>query len=162
MQNSLLKFRKSSIISQKTGYLSVKLKTTIKFNIFCWNFAHVRTYQNLQNGVQEFFNFFRSWVVDEPCFCETRPFLILANNFKRFKQNKKNPEHPFVAIGKWKTCAKRQQKLLNSMVVEARENFQFFAQSTWFFGNSKALSTFSYAILHCLISITRLQKQITP
>ena len=32
----------------------------------------------------------------------------------------KNIPHPFVGITKWKTCAKFQQKILNSMVVGAR------------------------------------------
>ena len=53
------------------------------------------------------------------------------------KQNKKNPEHPFVDIIKYKTCAKFQQKILNSMVVGARS--QFFRQKTWFLGNDRPL-----------------------
>ena len=43
---------------------------------------------------------------------ETRSFLIFANN-SRSKQNKKNPAHPFVDIGKIETYAKFQQKILN-------------------------------------------------
>ena len=42
------------------------------------------------------------------------------------------------------------------MVVEARQNFQSFRQSTWFFENNRALSKFLYGILHYLISITKL------
>ena len=34
-------------------------------------------------------------------------FLIFANNL-RSKQNKRNPAHPFVDIGRKKTCAKFQ------------------------------------------------------
>ena len=46
MQNPIPKLRQTSIISNKTGFLSEKLKiwrapTAIEFNIFCWNFAHV-------------------------------------------------------------------------------------------------------------------------
>ena len=37
--------------------------------------------------------------------------------------NKKNPEHAFVDITKYKTCAKLQQKILNSMVVRARQSY---------------------------------------
>ena len=44
------------------------------------------------------------------------------------KQNKKNPEYSFLNIIKKKTCAKFQQKILNSMVVGARQSFQFFRQ----------------------------------
>ena len=39
------------------------------------------------------------------------------------KQNLRNPKHPFVDIGKWKTCAKFQQKIFNFMVVGARQSF---------------------------------------
>ena len=82
-------------------------------------------------------------------------FLVIANN-SRSKQNKKNPEHTFVGIGKSETCAKFQQKILNSMVVGARQNFQFFRQKTWLLENSRALSKFLYEILHYLISFIKL------
>ena len=46
MQNPIPKLRQTSVISKKPGFLSEKLKTltsstTIEFNIFYWNFAHV-------------------------------------------------------------------------------------------------------------------------
>ena len=41
------------------------------------------------------------------------------------------------------------------MVVGARQSFQFFKQTTWFFKNNKALSKFLYGILHYLISIIK-------
>ena len=63
-------------------------------------------------------------------------------NNSRSKQNKKNPTHTFVDIRKTETCAKFQQKILNSTVVGARQTFQFFRQITQFIGNKKALSTF--------------------
>ena len=37
-------------------------------------------------------------------------------------------------------CAKFQQKILNSMVVGARQSFHFFKQNTWFLENNRALS----------------------
>ena len=43
------------------------------------------------------------------------------------------------------------------MVVGARQNFQFFRQITWFFGNNRVLSKFKYWILHYLTSTTKLQ-----
>ena len=66
-------------------------------------------------------------------------FNIFINN-SRSNQKKKNPEHSFLDIVKWKTCAKCQCKILNFMVVGARQSFQFFRQVTWFFGNNKTLS----------------------
>ena len=43
------------------------------------------------------------------------------------------------------------------MVVEARQNFQFSRQIVWFLGSNRALSKFKYWILHCVISIIKLQ-----
>ena len=105
MQNPLLKFRQSSIISEKPGYLSEKLNpltSSIEFNIFCWSFAHVSYLPVSTKWSSEFFILFRSWVTDKPSFyeyVETMSFLILANT-SRSKQNEKSPEHRFVDIGK--------------------------------------------------------------
>ena len=55
---------------------------------------------------------------------------------------KKNPEHPFVNISQWELCGKFQQKILNSVVVGARQRFQFFIKKTWFLENNKAMSKF--------------------
>ena len=77
--------------------------TTITFNIFCWNFAHVSYLTMSTKGcLGFFFILFRSWVINKnvknAC-VETRSVFIFANN-SRFKQNKKNPEHTFVDSGK--------------------------------------------------------------
>ena len=53
------------------------------------------------------------------------------------KQDLRNPEHPFVDIGKWETCAKFQQKIFNFMVVGTRQSFQFLRHITWFYKNNK-------------------------
>ena len=82
-------------------------------------------------------------------------FLIFPNNSKS-KQNKKNPRHAFVDIGKWEMYAKFQQKILNCRVVGARQSFQIFLQNAWFLINNKALSKFLCGILHYLISIIKL------
>ena len=70
--------------------------------------------------------------------------LLKAINNSRSKHNKKNPTYPFVDIRKTETCAKFQQKILNSTVVGARQSFQFFRQITWFLGHTRALSKFKY------------------
>ena len=57
--------------------------------------------------------------------CRNQVFFDLANNSSS-KQNKKNPTHPFVEIGKKGTRAKFQQKLLKSVVVGARQSFELF------------------------------------
>ena len=69
----------------------------------------------------------------------------------------KNPTQAFVDIGKQKTCAKFQQKILNSRIVGGRQSFQIFRQNAWFLGNNRALSSFVwyFALLnqHCQIII---------
>ena len=69
---------------------------------------------------------------------KTRSSFILANK-SISKRNKTNLKHAFDHIGKKETCAKFQRKLLNSMVVGARQGFQFFRQKTWFLGNDRGL-----------------------
>ena len=46
--------------------------------------------------------------------------------------------------------AKFLQKILNSIVVAARQSFQFFKQNTWFLKSNGALPKFLYGILHYL------------
>ena len=112
MQNPILKFRQSSCISEKPGYLSEKLKTLMSSNYHRVQYflLKLRTRFLLTNVYKRvcgiFLILFRSWVVDKPGFCkfvETRYFLILANNSSS-KQNKKSPT----------------------------QVFQFFRQSNWF------------------------------
>ena len=61
------------------------------------------SYECLQKSGGIFFILLRSWVIDKPGFCESVEtadiFLFLANNSSS-KQNKKNPIHPFIDIGK--------------------------------------------------------------
>ena len=73
------------------------------------------------------------------------------NNF-RSKQNKKVPNTLLQAL-----VRPKGKKVLNSMVVTARQRFPFFREITWFLGNKLALSKFKYWILHLLISIIKLQ-----
>ena len=47
------------------------------------------------------------------------------------------------------------KKILNSIVVGARQNSQFFRQKTWFLENNRALSKFLYGVLHYLTSIIK-------
>ena len=123
--------------------------TTIDFNNFCWNFAHVPYLPIL----------FRTWVVCQnqkiTGFCtHTHTETSFINN-SRNKHNKKYPTHLFIDIGKTETWEKFQQKILNFTV--ACQSFQFFRQITWFLRNARVLSKFKYCILHFLISIIKLK-----
>ena len=73
---------------------------------------------------------------------ETSSFFIFPYNSRPKKIE--TFEHSFVDTGNWETCANFQQEALNSMVVRAPSNFQFFRQITWFPGNNRALSKFRY------------------
>ena len=87
------------------------------------------------------FILFRSLVIckklKRPGFYTLAFYILLIT--QDLNKNKKNPEHPFVDIIKWKTCSKFQQKVLNSMVVGAHQSFQLFRQKTWFLGNNRPL-----------------------
>ena len=65
-------------------------------------------------------------------------FYILAFAFLLITQDlnktQKNPKHPFVDIVR-NEC-KMASKKKNSVVVEARQSFQFFTRITWFLGNN--------------------------
>ena len=92
--------------------------------------------------MQDFFLFY----LDLELFAKIKNTWFLHTCFihfyynSRFKQNKENREYDFVDIIKKKTCAKFQQRILNSMVVGARQRFHFFTQKTWFLRNNRGLS----------------------
>ena len=82
--------------------------------------------------------------------------FFFSNN-SRSKQSKKCPTQPFADIGKRETYVKFHHKMLNSMVVHAHQNFQFFIiEITWFLKNNRALSKFLYEILHYLNGFIKL------
>ena len=86
MQNLIPKFSQNSIISEKPGYFSEKLKALASSNyhrnlFFCWNFAQVSYLTMSTKGSSEFFFILcRSWVINKnlksEC-VETRVFLFL-------------------------------------------------------------------------------------
>ena len=164
MQNTIPKFKKSSVISEKPGYLSQKLKTltTMHFHIFCWNFERGYYLPMSTKACSGFFSFCLDLelliICKEPGLCEcieTMSFVIFGSNW-RSKQNKENYKHFFVYIGKWVTYVKFQLKIFNSVVVGAHQHFQFFQTNAWFLENNRALSKFLYDILNYLISIVKL------
>ena len=106
MQNQILKFRQSSILSMKPGYLTENWKlcrapTNVEYNVFRWNLAHVSYLIMSTKGRSIIFIFFRSWVIDKNVktrslwICTNQLFLILENN-SRSRQKKKYLEHSFV------------------------------------------------------------------
>ena len=69
MQNPIPKLRQRSIITKKPGFFVWKLwrvPTTIEFDIFCWNFAHVfYLILSKKDCSGFFFILFRSWVTNK-------------------------------------------------------------------------------------------------
>ena len=129
MQNPIQKFRQSSIVFEKPGILSENLKTLTSSNYPTVQYflLKLRTRFLLTNVYKKvcgiFFISFRSWVIcknlKRPGFC-TLVFYTFINN-SRSKQNKKNPIHPFVDIGKTETCAKFQQNRQITGFLEIKE-----------------------------------------
>ena len=126
-----LLFPRDQAIWLKNGKLW-RASTTTKFNIFSWNFAQVFYLQGLQKGVRVFLILFRSWVINK---------------------NVKNECAETRSFWSRKRVGSFGKKILNSMVVGARQSFQFSRQKTWFLENNRALSKFLYGVLHYLISI---------
>ena len=134
MQNPTQSHGRSSIVYDE-------LKLPYSSIVFAETSHTFPTYQCLQKDVWEFFYFVQilSYLekLERPGFY-TFGFYIFINN-SRSRQNKKNLEHPFLDIIRQKTCAKFQQKILNSLVVRGHQSFQIFRQKTWFLGNNRPL-----------------------
>ena len=141
------KFRQSTMVFEKPNILSENFKTLRNPNYHMIQYFFVEilhtfpTYQCLQ--ILSYLRKSRkTWFLH-----------IYKNRFiinPRSKQNKKSLERPFVDIGKQKTCAKFQQKILNSMIVGSRQNFQFSRQITCFLGSDRTLCKFKQWIWHYL------------
>ena len=163
MQNLIQKFRQSSIVFEKPGFLSEKLKTLTSSNYHRvqYFFLKLRTRFLLTNVYKSVFGIFL-FRLDLELFAKIKKELVSTPSFFTFllttqDLNKtKKSRTPFVDIFKQETCAKFQQKILNFVVVGARQSFQFFRQIAWFPGNNRTLSKFRYRILYNLISITKL------
>ena len=122
MQNTIQKFRQSSVVFEKPGILSEKLKTLASSNYprvqhFLLKLRTRFLLTNFSKGCVGFFLFY----LDLELFAKIKKDLVSTHSLftlsLRSKQNLKNPTHTFVDITKQKTCAKFQQKILNSMVV---------------------------------------------
>ena len=164
MRNPIQKFRQSSIVFEKPGFLSDNLKnwtisnyTTVQY--FCGNFAHVSYLPMSIKGCSGSFLF----CLYLELFANTKKDLVSTNLFFTFlliiqdlNKIKKKLEHTFVTIVKQEPCAKCQLKILNFVVVGARQSFHFFRQIAWFLRNNRALPKFRYRILYNLISIAKL------
>ena len=147
MQNPIPKFRQSSIISEKSGYLSEKFKTLTSSNYhkiyyflmkFCTGF--------LLNNVCKrvlwiFFILFRSWVnknVKKQCI-KTR--FIFANNSKS-KQNTKKSRTPFCRhweVGKVSQVSAKNIELYASW---SSSKFSIFQTKHLVLENNRAFSKF--------------------
>ena len=108
MQNTIQKFRQSSIVFEKPGILPKNLKTLTSFNYPTVQYFLLKLHThflltNVYKRVCEiFFILFTSWVIcknfKRPGFY-TLAFYTFINNW-RSKQNKKNLTHPFLDITK--------------------------------------------------------------
>ena len=104
MQNSIQKFRQSSIVFQKPGILSENLKilTTLNYlTVHYWNSAHISYLPMSTKGCAGFFLF----CLYLELFAKIKKDVVSKHSFFTFllitqinKQNKQNPEHAFVGI----------------------------------------------------------------
>ena len=134
------KFKQSSTISEKHDCLPEKLK--IKISYFSLKFCPPFLLTNVCERV--FMNFFfilsRSSVIDKLGFfkcVETRSFWFwqITQDLNKIWKKVEN-------------VSKISAKILNSMLVGARQFFHFFRQNAWFSQNTRALSKFLPGIWH--------------
>ena len=130
MQNFLQKFRQSSIIFVKPGFLSKKLKTFTRLNYHMFQYFSLKLHTRylLTNVFKRVFGMFLFCLdlelignIKNTQFLRTHFYIF--NDNSRSKQNKKILEHPFVKISKQETCARFQGKVLNFIPVGACQNF---------------------------------------
>ena len=161
MKNPIQKFRKSSIVFEKTGILSEKLKILTSSNY--------HRVQNFLGGVykQVFWILFILFISRVICKNKNGPgfyaltettfftFLLITQNLNKIK---KTPEHSFEdIIVKQRTWAKFQQKMLNSMAVGDHQSFPFFRRAIQSLGDNRALLILRYRVFHFLISDTHME-----
>ena len=99
-----------------------------KFNLFCWDFAHVSYLRMSTKGCSGYFLFCLDLEllkknVKNEC-VETRSFLTFANN-SRSKPNKKNPKHLFVEMISTKGVRSVSQKYWTLWYLERIKVFTF-------------------------------------
>ena len=147
MQNLIQKLKETTIVLEKPGIWSENLKilTSSNYPNVQYFLLKPRTHFQLTNVYKSVFRVFL-FCLDLELFAKIKKNWFLHTRFLHFllialdlNKIKKNPEHPFVDIVKWETCANIPQKILNSMVVGARQSFQFFRQITRFLWHNKVL-----------------------
>ena len=111
--------------------------TIPQFNIFCWKFACFLL-TNVCKRVCGVFLFY----LDLELFAKIKKDLVSTHSFftllliiQDLNKTKKTPHTLLQTL----LSRKRVQTKLNSMVVGARQSFQFFRQKTWFLGNNRGL-----------------------
>ena len=141
-----MKFRQSSIVCEKPGFLSEKLKPLTSSNYhrvqyfllkLRTRFLHTNVYKRVF-GI--FFILFRSWVI-----CKIKKDLVSTHSFFTFLLI--NNSTPLKTLLSRKRVQNVSKIILNFVTVGARQSFQFFIQIAWFLGNNTALSKFGYTFL---------------
>ena len=114
MHNPIQKFRQSSTVFEKPGFLFENLKALTSSNYPRVQYFLLKLrirfliFQCLLKGVLDFLFCINLEIfakIKKARFLETRFFYIFINN-SRSKQKEKNSEHTFVDVRKQKMCAK--------------------------------------------------------
>ena len=142
MQNLKQKFRHGSTVFKKPGIVQKfekfdKLHLSYSSIFFAETLHTSPTQQCLQKSVSDVFHFVQIlnyWQkLKKTWFLHSLFTLLLIS--QDLNKIKKIPRTLLQTLLRQKTCAKFQQKILNSMVVCACQSFQFFRQKTQFLRN---------------------------
>ena len=126
MQNTIQKFRQSSIVFEKPGILSENLKTLESSNYPAFQYFLLKhcthfLLTNIYKRVARIFLFYLGLEL----LAKIKKDLVSTNSF-------------FTLLLITQDLSKIK-KIINSMVVGARQSFKFFIQKTWFLGNNRGL-----------------------
>ena len=140
------KFRQSSTVFEKPSILSENLETLTRsdYHTVQYFLLKPRTRFLLTNVYKRVCRSFLFCLdlelfakIRQTWFLHTR-FYIFSNN-SRSKKNKKIPNSLFQTLLSRKRVQNFSKKISNSMVVRARQSFQFFRKKIWFLGNNRPL-----------------------
>ena len=118
-----------------------RVPTTIGFNIFCWNFAHVFY---LPMSTKEYSVCFL-FCLDLELFAKIKKDLVSTHSVFTFLLTNNNT--PLKTLLSRKRVQNVSKIILNFVTVGARQSFQFFIQIAWLLGYNRTLSKFRYTFL---------------
>ena len=144
MQNTIQKFRQSSIVFKKPGIQSENLKTLTSSNYPTVQYFLLKRFafylpMSTKGCVGFLFYLHLSYLrkLKKPWFLHTRFYTVINNS--RSKQNKKKSHIPICRPYEVENVCKISVKYIKLYGSWSSSKFSIFRQKTWFLGNNRGL-----------------------